>query len=60
FIIMAFVVFLLVKFMSKIAAITEKPPAAEEPATRKCPFCLSDIDINAIRCPACTSNIDKI
>jgi len=55
FIIMAFVVFLIVKLVAKIMAVNKKPPAPVEPTTRKCPFCMTEIDINATRCPACTS-----
>ena len=58
FIIMAFVVFLIVKLVSKIMSVNKKPKEAQEPAeptTRKCPFCMTEIDINATRCPACTS-----
>ena len=28
-----------------------------EVATKKCPYCLSEIDINAVKCPHCTSDI---
>lgn len=30
-----------------------------EPTTKKCPFCYSEIDINATRCPHCTSELDN-
>jgi large conductance mechanosensitive channel len=53
FLIMAFVIFLLVKGMTKIMSIN-----AKSPVTRKCPFCMTDINIKATRCPACTSHID--
>jgi len=55
FIIMAFVVFLIVKAVTKIVSINKKPEADKEPTTQKCPFCMTEIDINATRCPACTS-----
>jgi len=55
FIIMAFIVFLIVKLMNKIMSINKKPEAPAEPTTHKCPFCMTEIDINATRCPACTS-----
>ena len=32
----------------------------EEPTTKKCPYCLSEIDIHATRCPHCTSIIEDI
>jgi len=55
FIIMAFVVFIIVKLVSKIMSVGKKPEVPAEPTTRKCPFCMTEIDINATRCPACTS-----
>lgn len=57
FLIMALVVFIIVKFMNKAAAkIT--PKKAEEPkapTTKVCPYCKSEIAIEATRCPHCTS-----
>ncbi len=59
FIIMAFVVFLLVKGINKISDKAKKPaeeaPAA--PTTKKCPYCKSEIDIDATKCPNCTSDL---
>ena len=58
FIIMAFVVFLLVKIMNRALSIgRKKTETAEEPATKKCEYCKSDIDIQATRCPLCTSHL---
>ena len=56
FIIMAFVIFLLVKGINKLTDLRKKHeevPAA--PVSKKCPYCLSDIAIEATRCPHCTS-----
>ena len=59
FIIMALVVFLLVKFINGLQTIG-KHKTQEVPATeRKCPFCATSIDINATRCPACTSMLEQ-
>ena len=55
FIIMAFIVFLIVKGMNKLT--TRQTEANEAPAARKCPFCMTEVDISATRCPACTSNL---
>lgn len=61
FLIMAFVIFCLVKGMNKIAEKTskkvEEAPAA--PTTKVCPFCKSEIAIDAVRCPHCTSKLDE-
>ena len=59
FIFVAFAVFLLIKFINKLRATVEKPvvePTAE-PTTKACPRCLMEININATRCPHCTSEI---
>ncbi|HKL80473.1 MAG TPA: large conductance mechanosensitive channel protein MscL [Mobilitalea sp.] len=53
FIIMAFVVFLLVKGINKL----KKPEPVAAPNTKKCPHCLSDINIQATKCPQCTSEV---
>ena len=38
--------------MNKIMSLGAKP---EAPTTKICPFCMSEIDIRATRCPHCTS-----
>ena len=53
FVIMAFVVFLIVKFINKVTSVTIKKPETPEP--RKCPFCITVVDAKATRCPACSS-----
>ena len=53
FLIMAFVIFLIDKVMS----LGKKTEPEEAPATKKCPFCFSDIDIKATKCPHCTGDI---
>lgn len=60
FLIMAFVVFLLVKGINAIADKTKKPAEPEAPAaptTKECPYCKSEIAIGATRCPNCTSEL---
>ncbi len=58
FIIMAFVIFLMVKAINKAQTIGKKKEEKEEaPTTKKCPFCCTEIDIKATRCPHCTSQI---
>lgn len=53
FVIMAFVIFLMVKSMNVIA--TRLRPIEEKVTTKECPFCKSNIHIGAMRCPNCTS-----
>lgn len=59
FLIMALVIFLLVKILNRIMAIGKKPEPKAEPTTKKCPFCCSEIAIEATRCPHCTSELEK-
>ena len=59
FIIMAFVIFLLVKAVNKLTEKEEKPAPPAAPTTKKCPFCKSEIDIEATRCAHCTSVIEE-
>ncbi len=61
FLIIALVIFLMVKAINKAANArkTEEEPAEEEPTTKVCPFCKSEIAIDATRCPHCTSEIPE-
>src|SRR5436305_9749345 len=54
FLIIAFVVFLVVRAATKLH---RKPAAAPAPTTKDCPFCCTSIPIQAKRCPNCTSQI---
>ncbi len=56
FIIIAFVIFLIVKAANK-AKREEPAPAPAAPTTRECPFCFSTVSIKATRCPNCTSQL---
>ena len=62
FIIMAFIVFLIVKFMNKLSTLgkKEEPVVVAEPTTKVCPHCFSEINIKATRCPSCTSELETI
>jgi len=53
FLIIALVIFLLVKQINRLKAA---PPAT--PTTKECPFCLTMVPIKATRCPACTSELE--
>ena len=54
FLIMAFVVFLIVKAMNKIRKKDEPAPVT----TKTCPHCMSEVHIDADRCPYCTSQLE--
>lgn len=53
FIIIAFVIFLLVKQVNRL----KKPEPTAAPTTKECPHCLSAIPIKATKCAHCTSNV---
>ena len=57
FLLMALVLFSVIKAFNKARSIKEKPAAPEAPKTKKCPYCFSEIDIKATRCPHCTSEV---
>jgi len=55
FLIVAFVVFLLIRTINQLQKQEEAPPA--EPTTKECSYCLSTIPIKATRCAHCTSEL---
>lgn len=61
FLITALVIFLLIKMINgistRLSRKEEEKPAA--PTTKKCPFCKSEIAIDATRCPHCTSQLEE-
>lgn len=58
FLILAFVVFMLIRSMNKLMQLGKKEEEAN-PTTKECPFCKSEIAIEATRCPHCTSELNK-
>jgi len=60
FLLISVVVFLLIKIINKIRTTISNPKEDNDPELpRKCPFCQSEIDILATRCPHCTSQLPK-
>ena len=57
-VIMALVIFALVRTINNLRDFRKKP-VDEAPTTKQCPFCKSKIDIEATRCPHCTSVIEQ-
>lgn len=59
FILMAFILFCLLKIINKAASLgnkkEEEAPAA--PTTKTCPYCKSEIPIDATKCAHCTSEV---
>jgi large conductance mechanosensitive channel len=58
FVIVAFVIFVVVRTANKLQKLKEKP--AEAPSARECPHCLSTVPVKATRCAHCTSAIEPV
>ena len=58
FLITAFAVFILVRAVARLRR--REAVAPPEPTEKDCPFCRSRIHVNAVRCPACTSELTGV
>jgi len=63
FLIMALVLFSIIKAMSAARTFGVKhkrgePEAPAKPTDKTCPYCKSNIAVDATRCPYCTSEVD--
>ena len=58
FLIVAFVLFVVIKFINGLHKKPAAPAAPAEPTTKVCPYCQSEISIKAVRCPHCTSKLE--
>ena len=61
FLIIAFTLFLVIKAANKATELRQKlngPKAAAAPTTKICPYCKSEIPVDATRCPHCTSQLN--
>lgn len=61
FLITALVIFCLIKLLNKVGEklSRKEPEKPAAPVTKKCPFCKSEIAIDATRCPHCTSQLEE-
>lgn len=58
FLLIALVIFCIIKAMNTAKdKMIKKPEEPKAPTTKKCPYCMSEIDIRATRCPHCTSEV---
>lgn len=57
FIIIGFVIFLMVKGMNNLAEKRKSKEPEAAPTTKECPYCKSEVNIEATKCPNCTSAI---
>jgi large conductance mechanosensitive channel len=63
FVIVGFAIFVLVRSMNRLEARLEaqfgkEKPIPGEPTDKKCPYCLTTVPFKALRCPACTSQLE--
>lgn len=59
FVIIAFAVFLLVRYINKIKKAHSEPEPESSPKVKNCPFCVTEIPLEATRCPHCTSQLSE-
>lgn len=64
FLIMAFIIFAIVKAVNKVVALGKKLEHKDEdapaaPVTKICPFCKSEIPVEAVKCSHCTSDLTE-
>ena len=58
FIIMAFILFCLMRMVNKAVSLGKKKEEPKAPTTKECPYCLSQIPIKATKCAHCTSEVE--
>ncbi|MBO4838957.1 MAG: large conductance mechanosensitive channel protein MscL [Lachnospiraceae bacterium] len=59
FLILALIVFFIVKAINKAREAGKEEAAPAAPTTKICPFCKSEIPLDAVRCPHCTSELPE-
>lgn len=57
FLIMALVLFSIIKLMNKASGLVKKEEKPAEKTTKECPYCMSEVHIKATKCPHCTSDL---
>ena len=57
FLIMAFVLFCLLKGINKLITLGHKKEEVPAVTVKKCPYCKTEIAIDATRCPHCTAEL---
>ncbi len=57
FLIMAFVIFMIVKGINRLSEKVKNKEPQAAPTTKECPYCKSEINIDATKCPNCTSEV---
>jgi large conductance mechanosensitive channel len=60
FLIVAFIIFLIIRQVNRFTIKPAAPVEPVEPATRECPYCFTEVSIKASRCPNCTSELKPL
>lgn len=58
FLIIALILFMMIKAVNKAMSVGKKPAAPAPVTTKTCPYCKSEISKEATRCPHCTSALE--
>ncbi|MCI7043219.1 MAG: large conductance mechanosensitive channel protein MscL [Lachnospiraceae bacterium] len=59
FVIMAFILFCLIRGINKLMSVGKKKEEPKTPTTKICPYCKSEIPLDAVRCAHCTSELPE-
>lgn len=57
FLVISFSIFMVIRQLNKVRTILPEEEEEETVTTKKCPYCLSEIELDATRCPHCTSKL---
>lgn len=60
FVIVAFCIFMLVKFINVLRRSEKVEEKKADPTEKECPYCLSQVPIKASRCKHCTSQLEAV
>lgn len=58
FLLVALAMFLLIRAINRLQATKDAKESQAEPTTKDCPFCYTNIPLQATRCPHCTSQLE--
>ena len=59
FVILAFILFCLIRGINKLMSVGKKKEEPKAPTTKICPYCKSEIPLDAVRCAHCTSELPE-
>ena len=59
FVIMAFILFCLIRGINKLMSVGKEKEEPKAPTTKICPYCKSEIPLDAVRCAHCTSELPE-